>query len=476
MEAATQAKAQAAPGLADSVIEQFWASRLAGELIRPGDSGYDDARRVWNGMIDRHPALIARAAGVSDVRESVAFAREHDLPIAVRGGGHNVAGTAVADGALVIDLSNLREVQVDPESRTVRVQAGATWGDVDRATQPYGLAVPGGVVSSTGIAGLTLSGGLSYQRRRDGMAVDNLLAAELVTADGRVIRASTTENEELFWALRGGGGNFGVVTSFEYRAHPLGPEVYAAQLIYPFEQAHDVLRTFRDALTDAPDEVTAHAVLWSIPATPDVPVELHGTPAVIVGGLYAGAAEKGEQAFEALRGLGDPIVDQSGRVSYLDLQSSLDPAFPEGLRYYWKALYTDGLDDDLIDLLVTRAAERPSPMSMIVVRQLGGAIARVPAEATGFGDRSAAFNVSVDATWDDPAGDHANVEWTRSVWDELHGFSTGQAYLNFPGLIEEGQALMRASFGSNYERLVDIKTAYDPTNVFRLNQNIEPRG
>jgi FAD/FMN-containing dehydrogenase len=426
-------------------------------------------------MIDRHPALIVRCAGVSDVRESVAFAREHGLPIAVRGGGHNVAGTAVADGALVIDLSDLRDVQVDPESRTVRAQAGATWGDVDHATQRYGLAVPGGVVSSTGIAGLTLSGGLSYQRRRDGMTIDNLLAAELVTADGRVIRASATENGELFWALRGGGGNFGVVTSFEYRAHPLGPEVYAAQLIYPFEQAHQVLRAFRDALTAAPDEVTAHAVLWSIPATPDVPVELHGAPAVIVGGLYAGAAEDGERAFEALRRLGDPIVDQSGRVSYLDLQSSLDPAFPAGLRYYWKALYTDGLDDDLIDLLVSRAAEQPSPVNMIVVRQLGGAIARVPADATGFGDRSASFNVSVDATWDDPAGDDANVQWTRAVWDDLHRFSTGQAYLNFPGLLEEGQALMRASFGSNYERLVDVKTAYDPTNVFRLNQNIEPR-
>ncbi len=476
MEAATQATHQAPPGLADSSIEQFWSTRLAGELIRPGDSGYDEARSVWNGMIDRNPALIARCAGVSDVRECVAFAREHGLPIAVRGGGHNVAGTATADGALVIDLSELREVQVDPESRTVRAQAGATWGDVDRATQRYGLAVPGGVVSSTGISGLTLSGGLSYQRRRDGMTIDNLVAAELVTADGRVVRASATENSELLWALRGGGGNFGVVTSLEYTAHPLGPEVYASQVIYPIEQARQVLRAFRDALTDAPDEVTAHAVLWSVPATPDVPVELHGAPCVVVGGLYAGAAEEGERAFEALRHLGDPIVDQSGLVSYIDLQSSLDPAFPAGLRYYWKALYTDGLEDDLIDLLVTRAAERPSPMSMVVVRQLGGAIARVPAEATGFGDRSASFNVSVDATWEDPAGDDANVDWTRSLWDELHGFSTGQAYLNFPGMIEEGEALMRASFGSNYERLVEVKTEYDPTNVFRLNQNIEPRG
>jgi FAD/FMN-containing dehydrogenase len=475
MEAATQAAPHAAPRLADSAIKQL-GLRLRGELIRPGDGGYDDARSVWNGMIDRYPALIARAAGVSDVRESVAFAREHGLPITVRGGGHNVAGTAVVDDGLVIDLSGLRDVQVDPETRTVRAQAGATWGDLDRATQPHGLAVPGGVVSTTGIAGLTLSGGLSYQRRRDGMAIDNLLAAELVTADGRVVRASTTENAELLWALRGGGGNFGVVTSFEYRAHPLGPEVYAANLIYPIEQAHQVLKAWRDELAGAPDEVTAHAVLWSIPASPDVPAELHGAPAVIVGGLYAGSAGEGERALEPLRRLGDPIADQSGRVSYLDLQSSLDPAFPAGLRYYWKALYTDGLGDDLIDLLVRRAAERPSPMSMIVIRQLGGAIARVPAEATGFGDRSAAFNVSVDATWADAAHDDANVDWTRKVWDELHGFSTGQAYLNFPGLMEEGEALMRASFGSNYERLVDVKAEYDPANVFRQNQNIRPRG
>ncbi|HEX2415312.1 MAG TPA: FAD-binding oxidoreductase [Thermoleophilaceae bacterium] len=474
MEAATQTAPAGTPRLDDQAIERF-RSRLRGELVRPGDSGYEDARRVWNGMIDRRPALIAHSAGVSDVRESVAFAREHGLPIAVRGGGHNVAGTAVADGALVIDLSELREVQVDPETRTVRAEAGATWGDVDRATQPHGLAVPGGVVSSTGIAGLTLSGGLSSQRRRDGMTIDNLVAAELVTADGDVIRASATENSNLLWALQGGGGNFGVVTSLEYRAHPLGPEVYQTNVIYPFEQAHQVLRAYRDAVTEAPDEITADIGLWSLPATPDVPPELHGAPMVVVAGLYAGPADEGERALEPYRQLGDPLMDQSGRVSYLELQSSLDEAFPAGLRYYWKALYTDGLDDELIDLLVSRAAERPSPMTLIVVRQLGGALGRVAADATAFGDRSAAFNVSVDSTWDDAGADAANVDWTRSLWDELHRFSSGQAYLNFPGLIEEGQALMRASFGSNYERLVDIKTAYDPTNVFRLNQNIEPR-
>jgi FAD/FMN-containing dehydrogenase len=357
----------------------------------------------------------------------------------------------------------------------VRAEAGATWGDVDRATQPYGLAVPGGVVSTTGIAGLTLSGGLSWQRRRDGMTIDNLLAAELVTADGRVVRASASENPDLFWALKGGGGNFGVVTSFEYQARALGPEVYAAQVVYSFEQARTVLAGWRDALAGAPDEISSDADLWSLPASPDVPVELHGSPVVIVEGVYAGPADEGERALDPLRRLGEPVVDESGRLPYLELQSKLDALAPAGLRYYWKALYVDGLGDDLIELLVARAAERPSALGPVVIRQLGGALARVPATATAFGDRSAPFNVSVDAIWEDPADDQANVQWTRNVWQELHRYSTGQAYLNFPGQLEEGEQLLRASYGANYQRLEAVKTLYDPTNLFRVNHNIAPR-
>jgi FAD/FMN-containing dehydrogenase len=426
-------------------------------------------------MIDRSPAVIARCAAVDDVVACVEFAAENGLLVAVRGGGHNVAGTGVCDGGLVIDMSRLREVRVDPETRTVVAQAGATWGDVDRATQPYGLAVPGGVVSTTGIAGLTLSGGLSWHRRRDGMTIDNLVAAELVTSDGRVVRASATENADLLWALKGGGGNFGVVTSFEYRAQPLGPDVYSVQAVYPFEQAREVLAGWRDALADSPDEISSDADLWSLPAAPDVPAELHGAPVAIVEAVYAGPADEGERALEPLRHLGEPIVDESGRLPFLELQTKLDDLAPPGLRYYWKALYVDGLDDELIDLLVARADERPSAMGPVVIRQLGGAIARVPATATAFGDRSAPFNVSVDSIWEDADDDDANVAWTQQVWQELHGFSSGQAYLNFAGQLEEGEQLLRASYGDNYERLVAVKTLYDPTNLFRVNHNIAPR-
>jgi FAD/FMN-containing dehydrogenase len=436
---------------------------------------YDEARAVWNGMIDRRPAVIARCARVEDVVPCVELAAEQGLLVAVRGGGHNVAGTAVCDGGLVIDLSRLRHVQVDPATRVVRAQAGATWGDVDRATQPYGLAVPGGVVSTTGIAGLTLSGGLSWQRRRDGMTIDNLLGAELVTADGAVVRASAREHPDLFWALKGGGGNFGVVTSFEYQARPVGPEVYAAQVAYPLDQGAEVLAGWCDALADAPDEISSDADLWSLPADPQLPPELHGAPVVIVEAVYAGPPDEAEQALDPLRRLGDPLVDESGRLPYLELQSKLDALAPPGLRYYWKSLFVDDLSDDLIELLVARADERPSPMGPLVIRQLGGALARVPATATAFGDRSAPFNVSVDSIWEDPADDQANVEWTQGVWQELHRFSTGQAYLNFPGQLEEGEELLRASYGANYQRLEAVKTIYDPTNLFRVNHNIVPR-
>jgi FAD/FMN-containing dehydrogenase len=462
------------PRLPTPALDEFRGA-LRGEVVSPEDPGYDEARAVWNGMIDSLPALIARCTSVGDVVAGVRLARDHDLLVAIRGGGHNVAGTGTCDGGLVIDLSPMHDVTVDPGTRRVRAGAGATWGDVDRATQRHGLAVTGGVVSSTGIAGLTLSGGLSWQRRRDGMTVDNLLAAELVAADGRLIRASADEHPDLLWALRGGGGNFGVVTSFEYEAHPLGPDVYCAQVAYPFDQARHVLAGWRDALIDSPDEISSDADLWSLPAAPEVPVELHGAPVAIVEAVYAGPVAEGERALAPLRRLGDPLFDESGALPFLELQTKLDELAPAGLRYYWKSLYVDGLGDELLDLIVDRTAERPSPMGPVVIRQLGGALARVPADATAFGDRGAPFNVSVDSIWEDPADDDANVEWTRDLWDELHRYSSGQAYLNFPGRLEEGEQLLRASYGANYDRLVDVKTTYDPTNLFRVNQNIEPR-
>jgi FAD/FMN-containing dehydrogenase len=461
------------PPLLDPTVTAF-AAGLRGRVLTPDDGEYDQARRVWNGMIDKRPGLIVMCAGVADVVAAVNLAREHDLPIAVRGGGHNVSGTAVADGALVIDLSPMRGVRVDPERRTVWAQGGCTWGDVDRETQPFGLAVPGGVVSETGIAGLTLSGGYSNQRRAHGMTIDNLVACELVTADGRYLRASEDEHPELFWALRGGGGNFGVVTAFEYRAHPLGPAVYEAQVYYPVEQAREIMAGWRDAIAGARDEITATAGFWSLPAAPEIPPELQQTFFFVVA-KYAGPVDEAERALQPLRELGTPILDASGAYEYIQAQAALDPFFAAGRRYYWKGLYLDALGDDAIDFVTERSLGAPSAASLIVVRQLGGAIARVPAEATAFGDRSAPFHLSIDATWDTTDADDPNIAWTRAFWAEAQRYSSGQVYFNFAGLLEEGEDAVRTSFGRNYERLVDVKTAYDPDNLFRLNANIEPR-
>jgi FAD/FMN-containing dehydrogenase len=454
---------------------QALADQLRGRVVVPGDEDYDAARRVWNGMIDRRPALIVMCAGVGDVMAAVTYAREHDLPIAVRGGGHNVAGTAVCDDGVVVDLSGMRGVRADPARRTVWAQAGCTWADVDRETQPFGLAVPGGVVSETGIAGLTLSGGLSSQRRAHGMTIDNLVGCDIVTADGRLLHTSADEHPELFWALRGGGGNFGVVTAFEYRAHPHGPQVFEAKVFYPVEQGREILTRWRDAVTDMPEAVTSEAVYWTFPAVPDIPEPMHHAPVLVVIGNYAGPAAEAEPALRPLRELGEPIVDASAPTTYVDAQRALDPLFGAGRRYYWKGLYLDGLGDDAIDVITERALQSPSPHSPIVVRHLGGAMGRVPAEATAFGDRSAPFHLSVDATWDDPAHDALNVLWTREFIAAAQRFSSGKLYLNFAGMLEEGEAGLRTTFGRNYGRLVDVKTAYDPGNVFRFNPNIAPR-
>ena len=454
---------------------QELTDRLRGRVVVPGDADYDAARRVWNGMIDRRPALIVMCAGVGDVMAAVTYARDHDLPVAVRGGGHNVAGTAVCDDGVVVDVSGMRGVRVDPARRTVWAQAGCTWADVDRETQPFGLAVPGGVVSETGIAGLTLSGGLSSQRRAHGMTIDNLVGCDIVTADGRLLHASADEHPELFWALRGGGGNFGVVTAFEYRAHPHGPQVFEAKVFYPVEQGREILTRWRDAVTGMPEAVTSEAVYWTFPAVPDIPEPMHHAPVLVVIGNYAGPVAEAEAALQPLRELGEPIVDASAPTSYVDAQRALDPLFGAGRRYYWKGLYLDGLGDDAIDLITERALQSPSPHSPIVVRHLGGAMGRVHAEATAFGDRSAPFHLSVDATWDDPAHDALNVLWTREFIAAAQRFSSGKLYLNFAGMLEEGEAGLRTTFGRNYGRLVDVKTAYDPGNVFRFNPNIAPR-
>jgi FAD/FMN-containing dehydrogenase len=451
------------------------AERLAGEVIAPDHPDYEGARRVWNGMIDRRPALIARCADADDVAAAVRFAAETGMPLAVRGGGHNVAGTAVVDDGMVIDLSAMREVRIDASGRTVHVQGGATWGDVDQVTAPLGLATPGGVVSETGVAGLALNGGVSWQRRRDGMTVDNLVSAEVVLADGRRVRASADEHPDLHWAIRGGGGNFGVVTSFELALHRLGPDVFDLFVAYPIEDSAHVLAGWRDAVADAPDELSSVGFIWSLPVVPELPEHLRGLPYVGVGAMWAGDPADGERATRGLRELATPLLDLSKTTTYLEMQRELDAYFPAGLRYYWKALYLDGLPDAAIDATVDWSLRRRSDRTLVVIRHCGGAIARVGAEETAFGDRSSEWMLSIDATWDDPADDERNIGWTRAFWDDCHRFSQrGKTYFNFPGLLEEGDAMVRASYGANHARLARIKAQYDPGNLFRLNQNIRP--
>lgn len=450
------------------------AERITGTVITPDDPGYDDARRLWNAMIDRRPALIARCADARDVSAAVRFATGHGLALAVRGGGHNVAGTASVDDGLVIDLSPMRGVRLDESGRTVHVEGGATWADVDRVTAPLGLAAPGGVVSETGVAGLALSGGVSHQRRRDGMTVDNLVSAEVVLADGRRVRAGADEHPDLYWALRGGGGNFGVVTSFELRLHPLGPEVFAVNVAYPLADAVRVLAGWRDAVAGAPDALSTAGFVWSLPDADMLPAPLRGVPYAGVVGMWAGDPREGERATRPLRELATPLLDLSGPVDYLAFQSSLDPFFPAGHRRYWKALYLDGLSDEAVRMTAERSERRPSADTLVIIRHCGGAMARVPAEATAFGDRDAEWMLSIDSSWTDPDADAVNIAWTREFWDAARPYSDGKTYFNFPGLLEEGDTAVRESYGRNLDRLARIKADYDPENVFRLNQNIRP--
>jgi FAD/FMN-containing dehydrogenase len=447
---------------------------LRGDVLRPDHADYEEARRIWNGMIDKRPGLIARCASVEDVCDAVEYAREHGLPLAVRGGGHGVAGYAVCDDGLVIDLSGMNAVDVDAEKRTVRAGGGCRLGDVDSATQEHGLAVPFGVVSQTGIAGLTLSGGIGWLRRKHGLTSDNLLSVELVTADGRVLTASEDENAELFWGVRGGGGNFGVVTTFEYRLHPVGPEVVLLFTLYPADRARDVLEALNEFMVSAPEELAPLAFLGRVPHADMFPAEAHGRPYVAVAGVYAGDVEEGKAVVRPLRELGEPIADFSEPTAYIDTQKILDEDYPDGWFYYWKSLEFERLSDEVVDRLITHAEQAPSDHSTIDVWYHGGAMDRVPPEATAFGDRPQIL-LGYEANFEEAGEADANVAWVRDSIDELKPHSTGGAYLNFPGFFEEGDALLRASFGdANYERLVALKTEYDPENLFRLNGNIRP--
>ncbi|WP_439026636.1 FAD-binding oxidoreductase [Haloarchaeobius sp. DT45] len=458
--------------LPDGAIASF-ATRVHGDVLTPGDDGYDEARQVWNGMIDRRPAVVARCTGVADVVEAVTFASEHDLVVAVRGGGHNVAGTAVCDDGIVVDLSEMNGVFVDRETMTVRAQGGATLGDVDRETQLFGLATPFGVISKTGIAGLTLNGGVGHLRRKYGLACDGLVSVEVVTAAGEVLVASEDEHPDLFWAVRGGGGNFGVVTAFEYALHEVGPEVFGLFVVHRGEHAADVLSLLREFDTDAPREASVVPFLGFVPEQVEFPAEAWGDPMVAILGCYVGPAGKGIETFARFRDIDTPILDVSGPMAFTTLQSMLDEEYPDGRNYYWKATYLTDLSDDIVELLVRRWAESPSMLSTVDVWQLGGAIADLPQDATAFWHRDKPFMLTFEANWEDPADTDANVAWVRDSLEEVRSMPVaGGGYGNFPGFDEDpAQSL----FGENLDRLVEVKTRYDPGNLFRLNQNVEPR-
>ncbi|HEU5200736.1 MAG TPA: FAD-binding oxidoreductase [Ktedonobacterales bacterium] len=458
--------------LDDAAIAELKA-RFRGVLLRPGDEGYNAARSIWNGMIDKRPALIARCTGTADVIAAANFARTHHLLLAVRGGGHNVAGTALCDGGLVIDLSAMRGVQVDPSTRVAHVQPGLTWGDLDHETQVFGLATPGGIVSATGVAGLTLGGGFGWLSRKYGLTVDNLRSVKLVTADGHFVTASERENPDLFWGLRGGGGNFGVVTSFEFQLHPVGPQVMAGLVFYPIEQAHEVLRFYREYAASAPDELSTMAVLRIAPPAPFLPKHFHGTPVIGIAACYAGSLEEGERVLRPLKNFGAPIADIIEPKPFVRHQMLLDTASPNGRHYYWKSEYLPELSDAALETVIGYSRQLSSPLTAVLLFQLGGAIRQVDEQVTAAGHRNAEFVLNIQSAWLEPGESPQHMLWTREFWTAMRPFSTGGVYINFMSM-DEDEERVRAAYGSNYDRLVSIKTSYDPTNLFRVNQNIKP--
>ncbi len=445
-----------------SAIVDALGSRIAGQVVRPQDSGYDDASRIWNAAIERYPGLVVRCAGTADVVQAVSFARANDLLVAVRGGGHNVAGRALCDDGVVIDLSAMKAVLVDPLKKTVRVQGGATLGDVDRETHVFGLAVPAGVVSRTGIAGLSLGGGVGWLVRKYGLTCDNVLSCEVVTAEGKVLTASAHENADLFWALRGGGGNFGVVTSFLFRAHPV-ETVLGGLIVHARDQARDVIRHYRDFMVSAPEELTAYAALIT---TPD------GHPAVAVIPCYCGELAEGERVIGPLRKFGSPLADAVQPMPFPVMQRILDGAFPDGTHNYWKSTFVKELSDDAIDVIVAHADKMRSPLSAVVLEYYGGAASRVGVSETAFAQRRAEYDIGFMAQWTDPAEKALHVAWAQAMSDALAPFSSRAYLLNF--VDAESPDTIRAAFGANYARLAEVKKRYDPTNFFRINQNIVP--
>lgn len=463
-------------GPTSAMLEALRAN-FRGQLLQPGDTDYDTVRQIWNGMYDKRPALIARCAGTADVIAAVDFARDSGMVTAVRGGGHNSAGTGSCDDGLMIDLSAMRAVHVDPHTRRARVQGGATWGDFDREAQVYGLATPGGLISDTGVAGLTLAGGMGWLRGKYGLSLDNLVSVEIVTADGVPRTASATENPELFWGVRGGGGNFGVVTSFEFQLHPVGPTVMLIATLYRAADAPRVMHGWRDFVQSAPDAFRGSMVEISTAGEdPDLPESAWGEQTIAVAGVWAGDAEDGKRTLQPLRELAEPLADLSGAMPYCEVQQIFDAQAPRGVyRAYYKSLLLNGLDDATIDAIASRAVQRPSASSLCSVWDLGGAVGRVPADATAFGARDMNWMLSIDMLWEDAADDQRNISWARQFWDEIRQQSNGRAYLNFAGLADEAAAQARANHDeAHYQRLAALKAQYDPENLFHMNQNIKP--
>ena len=459
--------------LGEATIQELRES-VRGDIFTPGSEGYDEASLVWNGAHDdRRPALVVKCTGAADVIAAVGFARSNDLPLAVRGGGHSIAGFSTCDDGVVIDLSPMNGVRVDPNGRKAMIGGGAVWADVDHETQAYGLATTGGLVSSTGVAGFTTGGGIGWLMRKYGLACDNLIGADVVTADGRFVHASETENADLLWGLRGGGGNFGIVTQFELQVHPVGPLVYAGPIFYPADAAHDLLHAFRDWSAIAPDEITGLVNLTSAPPLPVIPAEWHGKKVAALVAVSVGPVDKGESLVRDLRSVAAPIADLLGPMPYSVIQSLLDPLWPKGINAYFKATNLARLDDGLIDRWCDVHLAAPGPQCEIHVHQMGGAVGRIADGSTAFAERSMPFVVNAVTGWhdDDEEVATAHAEWAREVIDVSADASTGRAYVNFLGDADAA----RAAYGEEtYARLVQLKNAYDPTNVFRLNQNIEP--
>jgi FAD/FMN-containing dehydrogenase len=442
-----------------------------GDLIRPAESGYDELRRIWNGSVDRHPAVILRCAGVNDVRAAVGFARRTGMPVAVRGGRHSFPGHSATDG-VAIDLSRLRGIRVDPVARTARAQAGVLLGELDAETQAFGLAVPSGIVTHTGLAGLTLGGGIGWLMRRHGLTIDQLLSVDLVTASGEFVTASADRNAELFWGVRGGGGNFGVVTEFEFALQPVGPEVYAGAVLWPAEDAPELIRFYREWIESIPDELTTAVVQRRIPPLPAIPPELHGLPCVMVIACHCGPVVEGAAALAPLKAFGTPLLDLCVPKPFLQHQAMFDPSFPHGRWYYTRSTDVDSLTDDVVDAAVSAGTSLSGTYSSYIIFHAGGAVSRVPADATAFGDRSSGHVVNIVGATDGPDGFDEQRTWVRRSWEEFMPHASG-TYVNF--LNDEGSERIKALYGAErYARLQSLKREYDPENLFRLNQNISP--